>query len=257
MTSVEKTTPIPLLSRPRKLLNQAKILVLMISRRWWFGFLVLFLAFWLVWEFRTDLREYGEFILDQERFSAYVRSLGLAGPLVLWISNAIQVLIAILPGHAIAFASGYIYGTYIGFIIMYTSTIVAGQIAFLLARRFGRPLVVHFVPEKYLSQWDRSSRRYGFTFYLVTLLLPVFPTDLLTFVAGLSMISVPKFTLANLLGRAPYLFLMSMIGALGIEYVVQGLSPTAWLFLAFAMVVVIWAYRYLLPKISRIIFDEE
>lgn len=257
MKSTEKTTRTFLASRFAALLQNMKHHIKRLSRRWWFGIPLLILAFWLGWKFRADLREYAEFILDLDRFSAYMRSLGVWGPVSMWILNFIQILIAVLPGHAIALASGYLYGTYFGFLILYTSTIVAGQIAFLLARRFGRPLVVHFVPEKYLSRWDKSSKRHGFTFYLVALFIPVFPTDLLTFIAGLSMISVPKFTLANIIGRAPYLFIMSMVGALGIEYVAQGLTPIAWLFLALAIAIVIWAYRYLLPMINRLIFAEE
>jgi uncharacterized membrane protein YdjX (TVP38/TMEM64 family) len=257
MTSVEKSTPLHQPSRPRKLRYKAKYQVLQISRKWWFGIPVLILAIWGGWEFRTDLREYGEFILDQDRFSAYVRRLGIWGPALLWILNAIQILIAMLPGHAIALASGYIYGTYFGFIIVYTSTIVSGQIAFLLTRRYGRPLVVHFVPERILSRWDTSSEKHGFTYFLIALLVPVFPTDVLTYIAGLSMISTLKFTLANILGRAPYLFLISLVGAFGVEYLTQGLSPLLWLMVVLAMVVIYLAYKYMFPIISRQIFGEE
>lgn len=71
------------------------------------------------------------------------------------------------------------------------------------------------------------------------------------------MISLPKFTLANILGRAAYLYLMSMIGAHEIAFVAQGLPPTAWLLIALAIAIVVWAHRYLLPKISSLNFGEE
>ena len=250
--TINKSSPIP-----KGWMEYIKTWLNRIYKNRWLQSILFLILIGIIWQLRVELRGVAEFALDQDAFASYIRNLGYVGPIVFWVLNATQIIIAVLPGHAIALGAGYIYGTYFGFIILYTSTIVAGQIAFLLSRRYGRPFVVRFVPEKILSRWDATSEKHGFTYFLIALLIPVFPTDVLTYIAGLSKISLPKFTLANILGRAPYIFLISMVGALGIEFVSQGLSSTQWIMMVLSLVVIFLAYKYMLPIITKEIFNRE
>jgi uncharacterized membrane protein YdjX (TVP38/TMEM64 family) len=219
---------------------------------WWARVILAGLALLILWLVREQLQSFARFILDQERLSAYITQWGLFGPFALWLLNFLQVIIAILPGHAIALAAGYFYGLPIGFFILYSSTIIAGQLAFALARRFGRPVVVYFVPTKYLDRWDETSKRHGFWFYFIGLIVPIFPTDVLTFIAGLSMLSTPKFIIANLIGRFPYLLLMALMGSHGIEFLTQGLPLVTWVVLGLIVIVLVFLWRYLIPRFSRL-----
>ena len=245
------------LSRARKIGSRGGKAILRVYRNRWFRIALIPILTIGAWYYRSEISELGNLIIDQQRFSDYVNGLGLLGPAFLWGLNVAQVIIAFIPGHVLFFSGGYIYGTVNGFLIMYTSTLVAGQAAFMLGRIFGRPMVVRFVPEKTLSVWDRISKRRGFMYYLFLLIVPIFPTDMLTYVAGLSKISILKFTIANILGRAPYIFLMTMIGALGIDYVTHSLSPTAWILLVLAIVVFIMIFRYISPRIRRDIINRQ
>ena len=257
MASEKKTVSLPFLSRARSLAVRISRRLYRIyrNRRVRFGLFIV-LAMW-AWFSRSQLVELGALILDQQRISAYIQELGLFGPLVLWFLNVAQIIIAVIPGHVLFFVSGYIYGTVDGFLLLYSSTIVAGQIAFLLARYFGRPMVVRFVPARSLFVWDRVSEKNGFVYYFILLLVPVFPTDVLTYVAGLSKISVLKFTIANMLGRAPYIFLMTIAGALGIYFVVNSLSPTAWVLLLLAVIAIVMLFRFFVPRLRREIINQQ
>ncbi|MCH7663626.1 MAG: TVP38/TMEM64 family protein [Chloroflexi bacterium] len=257
MASEKKTVSLPFLSRARSLAVRISRRLYRIyrNRRVRFGLFIV-LALW-AWFSRSQLVELGALILDQQRISAYIQELGLFGPLVLWFLNVAQIIIAVIPGHVLFFVSGYIYGTVDGFLLLYSSTIVAGQIAFLLARYFGRPMVVRFVPARSLFVWDRVSEKNGFVYYFILLLVPVFPTDVLTYVAGLSKISVLKFTIANMLGRAPYIFLMTIAGALGIDFVVNSLSPTAWVLLLLAVIAIVMLFRFFVPRLRREIINQQ
>src|SRR5688572_10097195 len=65
---------------------------------------------------------------------------GMWGPLVLFILFVLQVFLAFIPGQALMIACGYIYGFWGGFLISWLSLVVGGEIAYLLARHYGRPL---------------------------------------------------------------------------------------------------------------------
>lgn len=257
MTSKNNPFSLPIVSHAFSALAWIGRAILQAYRNRWVRIGFILLLSYGTWKFRYELGELGELVLNQDHFSAYVTSLGLLGPLFLWSLNVAQIIIAVLPGHIIFLTSGYIYGTFNGFLIMYTSTLVAGQLAFLLARYFGRPMVIRFVPAKTLSVWDRIADKNGFMYYLLLLLVPIFPTDVLTYVAGLSKISIPKFTLANIIGRAPWIFFLTVVGALGIDFVVNSLSPTSWVLLTLAILVFVVVYRLLSPSLRRTIIGRQ
>ena len=257
MASEKKTVSLPFLSRARSLAIRIsrRLYRIFLNRRVRFGLFIV-LALW-AWFSRSQLVELGALILDQQRISAYIQELGLFGPLVLWFLNVAQIIVAVIPGHVLFFVSGYIYGTVNGFLLLYSSTIVAGQIAFLLARYFGRPMVVRVVPAKSLFVWDQVAEKNGFLYYFILLLVPIFPTDILTYVAGLSKISILKFTIANMLGRAPYIFLMTTVGALGIDYMVNSLSLSNWLLLVIVITVIVILFRFFIPRLRREIINPQ
>ena len=89
------------------------------------------------------------------------------------------------------------------------------------------------------------------------MLVPIFPTDILTYVAGLSKISILKFTIANMLGRAPYIFLMTTVGALGIDYMVNSLSLSNWLLLVIVITVIVILFRFFIPRLRREIINPQ
>jgi len=62
----------------------------------------------------------------------------------------------------------------------------ASQLAFYLAKIAGRPLVGKLVDTKTLDKWEAIANKRGITFFTIAFVLPVFPTDAMNFVAGLS-----------------------------------------------------------------------
>jgi uncharacterized membrane protein YdjX (TVP38/TMEM64 family) len=129
--------------------------------------------------------------------------------------------VAFIPGQALMVASGYVYGFTKGFLITWVSLVVGGQMAFWLARRYGRRFAEKWIPLKILGRWDKSTRGQGIGFFAVTLVLPLFPNDAMCYLAGLGRISGRRFLIANLLGRGLASFFTVLIGAYGTNIPVQ------------------------------------
>lgn len=184
---------------------------------------------------------------QQEAVSAQLKAIGAWGPLALAIFHLVQVLVAVIPGHAFLIASGYVYGFPAGFLLNYLSIVAASQIAFSLARWAGRPLVSHLVPTYVLDRWYEISERQGFSFFIIAFLLPVFPTDAMNFVAGLSKLSGRRFLAANMLGRLPGIVLLTLIGSHGLR-----MSPTAWASMGLISVSLYVTGRYCVTKIDAL-----
>jgi len=177
----------------------------------WFIFIVVTLL--IVFLFRAPLQQFWNFISDQQAVSDFLRPLGIIGPLVLWLLLVAQVFLAIIPGHVLLIAGGYVYGGWVSNLLVITSTVIGSQLAFILARRYGRGLIYRFASPESVERWDRIASRQGVLFFFITFVLPFFPSDLMCFVAGLGTISPGGFFLANLLGRSLCAVAMTLIGS--------------------------------------------
>jgi len=180
--------------------------------------LVLVLAL-LLW-YREPLIDLLHIISDQEAVSAYLQSYGSLGPIVLFILLVAQVFVAIIPGHALMVTAGYVYGT-IGLSTVILSTILGSQAAFLIARHYGRGLIYRLASPEILERWDGTARYQGTLFYFFAFVLPIFPSDLMCYVAGLSTISSRRFFIANVLGRTCCAVFVTMIGMYGMHPPIQ------------------------------------
>lgn len=110
-------------------------------------------------------------------------------------------------------ASGYVYGFSGGILITWASLVAGGQMAFWLARRYGRPFAERWISSSVLDRWDRSAAGRGIPFYVITLVMPFFPNDAMCYVAGLGNMSQRRFLVANALGRGIASFLTVVVGA--------------------------------------------
>lgn len=206
-------------------------------------FVLATVAIWYWWE---DLKPLLAFIGNQEAFGAYLQSFGIWGPLVLWIAQVIQVFVAFIPGHVVLIAAGYVYGVVLGLIFNISFTVAASQLAYLFARWAGRPLVYRLVDQETVEYWQRIANQKGVLFFTISFLLPIFPSDAMNFVAGLSGIDSRRFLVANFLGRFPSAVMLTLIGAYGLE-----LSTASWAAIIVAYVLFFFLGHYVVNRIKK------
>jgi len=185
------------------------------------GIIALIILLSLVWVYRSALVEVISMIGDRDAIAAYLGEYGALGPVVLAIILGLQVFLAVIPGHAFIVAGGYIYGLLWGVVITQISTVVASQLAYLLARKAGRPFVERMAPADVINKWNKMAEKQGGLFFFFALILPIFPNDLMCFIAGLSSVSPKKFFVANFWGRLPCSIFITLIGSHGFEMPIQ------------------------------------
>jgi uncharacterized membrane protein YdjX (TVP38/TMEM64 family) len=177
------------------------------------GFAVIALP--ILWGLHAPLASILQWFGDREAVSQAIQNSGFWGPVILFVLFVLQTFIAFIPGQALMIASGYIYGFTGGFLITWLSLVAGGQMAFWLARRYGRHFAEKWISPAVLDRWDKSAAGSGIGFYAITLVLPLFPNDAMCYVAGLGRISAQRFLIANLLGRGMASLITVFIGAYG------------------------------------------
>jgi len=199
--------------------------------------------------FYQDIADYMKIITDQESVSAYLQSFGILGPVVLFCLLIAQVFIAIIPGHALMVTAGYVYGV-LGLVIVIISTILGSEIAFFIARKYGRGLIYKLASQQTIDKWDKAAHNQGILFYFFSFLLPIFPNDLMCYVAGLATISPKRFFVANVLGRTCTAVIVTMIG-------MYGLNPPAWFLVALAFAVIALFAGWAIYRKKNILTNEQ
>ena len=158
-----------------------------------------------------------DLVKDREAIIEYVNSYGALGPVLLATAIFLQIIIAVIPGHLLMFACGYLYGFPLGFLLTYVITVLSSQITFMIARKAGKPLVYRLASKKLIDKWNRGLDKQGIVFFTFSFMLPIFPADVMSYVAGLASISPGRYLVANLIGHIPVAVLMNLAGAYGFE----------------------------------------
>jgi len=199
---------------------------------------ILFLpALAALWILREPIAEMWAWFGDRNAVASSMEQAGLWGPAVLFILFVLQVFLAFIPGQALMIACGYLYGFWGGFLLSWLSLVAGGEVAFVLARRYGRSFAEKWVAPEALTRWDKAAEGQGIGFFAVTLVMPLIPNDAMCYVAGLGKISRRRFFAANLLGRGMACTFTSAAGALG-----GNISPQGWMVLIaiFVLVGICW-----------------
>ncbi len=160
-------------------------------------------------------KSYGWFAVfeSKENIQDYVSSFGPLAPLIFFVLQFIQVIISPIPGNVTTIAGGLMFGFTYGFLISFAAVFLGSICAFLLGKKFGRPLVEKLVGKNKVDKYMVTvSSRQKIVLFLM-FLFPFFPDDILCLVAGLSAMRVPYFAVLVLVSRPFGLLFSALIGA--------------------------------------------
>lgn len=149
---------------------------------------------------------------DVDMIKVWVDNNYVIGIIIMTLICAIQVVIALIPGELLEIASGYAFGSVVGTLVCIVGMVIGSVIAILLARRFGRALVESIYPRDKLEALPivNDPKKRNVTVFLL-FLIPGTPKDMLTYVIGLTSMSIPKYIALTTFARMPSV-IMSTIG---------------------------------------------
>ena len=122
----------------------------------------------------------------------------------------------LLPGGILCVGSGFFFGLWWGFIIIFLGNAIGAAIAFALSRWLaGNWFKRKFSHNPTLRALEPAVEEEGWKIILLSQLHPLFPTSLVNYLFGLTRIPFRTYMLWASIGRAPGLFLYVYVGTLG------------------------------------------
>ena len=168
----------------------------------------------------------------KDAFRQWISEHFFLGALAVILICAVQVVVALVPGEVVEILSGYVFGTWMGALLCMIGITLGSMLVILLTRRLGRRFVETFYPREKIDSLPilrDPVKRNVMTFFLF--LLPGTPKDLLTYIIGLTEMSIPLYLLLTTVARFPSVISSTMGGgALGNSH----FSLAFWVFLVTA-----------------------
>jgi uncharacterized membrane protein YdjX (TVP38/TMEM64 family) len=157
-------------------------------------------------------------LYDRAQLKAAIRSYGAYSPLAYVFAQILQVVVAPIPGGAVEFLGGYLFGVKLGFLYSMIGLLIGSWIAFSLARIFEKLAVEKFVPPGTRKKFDYLIGHEGVILSFLLFLIPGFPKDALCYILGLTPMHLGIFLFMSTLGRIPGTLMACLQGGKAFDY---------------------------------------
>ncbi len=163
-------------------------------------------AVWLIHEFAPEIYK------KQDEIRQFIKGFGIFSPVIFVIFQAVQIIVAPIPGNFTTIAGGWLFGWF-GILWTMVGATLGFWVVILLSRRFGRPLIEKIFKKDQIKKFDFVAEKDGALVLFLIFLLPIFPDDLLSYLAGLTKIRTRNLLLISIVGRLPNYLLLNLLGA--------------------------------------------
>ena len=143
-----------------------------------------------------------DLISTSDGLQAYIERAGIWMPLLYILLQYFQVIILPIPSIVSTVAGVAIFGAFKTMIFSLTGILLGSFTAFFIGRKLGNKAVVWIVGEEILEKWQKKLKGKDNLVLTIMFILPLFPDDILCFVAGLSSMSNRYFITMTTITRA-------------------------------------------------------
>lgn len=154
-------------------------------------------------------------VADPASFRATMNDNYAVMAVVYGLINTVHVFIAVIPGEPLELGAGYLFGTWMGLLVVSLGLGLGELVLFWLVRRFGPRLVHLFVSQEKLDGlvlFNDERRRNLITFLMM--FIPGTPKDLMSYVVGLTRMRISTWMLISLTARVPSILISTFCGSL-------------------------------------------
>lgn len=155
-----------------------------------------------------------------EGLRTYISRFAPFSYLFFFLVQFLSVVLAPIPSNITAAAGGVLFGTWPAFLLTFGAVATGSVLVFWLARVLGRDFADRIVSQKLSKKYQTILRAKAPVFLTLAFLFPFFPDDMLCILAGLTSLSVRRFTVIVLLTRPWGLLFACALGGATL-----GLSP--------------------------------
>ncbi len=142
-----------------------------------------------------------EVVKSPERLQEYLEKSGALMPIFYTVLQFLQVVVLPIPSIVSTVAGVALFGAFKTTVYSLIGILLGSFLAFFIGRKWGNRAVSWIVGEDTLKKWQRKLKGKDNLFLTAMFLLPLFPDDILCFLAGISSMSTKYFLTVITLSR--------------------------------------------------------
>lgn len=185
------------------------------------GFIIIVLVLTLFFLFRR-FPNLWDIFTDQQKIRSFVAGYGVRAPFYLLAVQVLQIIFAPIPGHFIAFTSGYLFGAFHGTLLSMLGIVLGCSLTFWISRIVGRKALLNFISADKMRTFDDYVLHKGPFIIFVLLLIPFSPIgDVIYYLTGLTPMPFLVFLIMVIIARLPSNLINNLIGAKAFTFTVR------------------------------------
>lgn len=123
-------------------------------------------------------------------------------PIIYTLLQFLQVVLLPIPSVVSTLVGVALFGAFWATVYSLIGILLGSITAFFIGRKFGYKAVAWMVGEETLNKWQKKLKGKDNLFLTAAFVLPLFPDDILCFIAGLSTMTTRYFLIVIFLARA-------------------------------------------------------
>ena len=143
-----------------------------------------------------------EKIRSREALLELIDSTGVWGPLVFIVLQALQVFLLPIPGTLTVGVGAFLFRPLEAFLYSFAGIFIGSLVGFWIGRVVGYKAASWLVGKESLDKWLEKIKGKDRRLLTAMFILPIFPDDVLCFVAGLSTMTWKYFIIMQIISRA-------------------------------------------------------
>lgn len=143
------------------------------------------------------------YFTNSTKLQALLNQTGIFAPLLFILLQIFQVIIPIIPGGASSALGIVAFGPIWGFVYNYAGLVIGSILAFLLVKKYGKTFILKVCDQKTYDKyigWLDKGEKFD-RFFAAAIFFPCAPDDILCMIAGLTSMTLKKFSMIIILGK--------------------------------------------------------
>ena len=173
--------------------------------------LIILLA-WILYSYLVEGIVYLLATSDINSIVDFVNSFGWLAVVAFILLVVLEVILAPIPPFVLYVAGGILFGAFWGGTLALTGNVLGAVIAFFIARKYGRRLIIKKVDKRLRERFDKFSQKYGAFALFLLRLNPFTTSDIFSYLAGLTKMKLRALIIGTTLGLIPLVYIQTYLG---------------------------------------------
>ena len=175
-------------------------------------FLLLILAI-LLYYLMTESKVVQYYLANPELLKSLILSFGILAPIAIILLQTFQTTISIIPSQITTIVAGFVFGPVLGLVYSLIGAFFGSMIIFLVGRKYGKELALKLFGKKEMVHFHIFFKQKKKCALFLARIAPIFPNDLVSFMAGLTSIKLRDFNWVSTFGFILQMVILTYFGS--------------------------------------------